>query len=196
MKDPGKIKANFVRSFARYKDVFPVREDEYCILGRSNVGKSSFINHLFSNRNLARVSKKPGKTSLANFYRLSNNTAWIDMPGYGYAKIEGKEKKRWSQLISDYCEMRESLKGVIWLLDIRHPGTPIDMQAREWLGGLDIKVLPVLTKTDKLSRNNVAINTEKYTKLFGFLAGPVQYSICKENSRGRFWKAYTSWKKQ
>ncbi|MBD3346546.1 MAG: YihA family ribosome biogenesis GTP-binding protein [Chitinivibrionales bacterium] len=196
MTNYDKINAEFVRSFAHYKDIFPAREDEYCLLGRSNVGKSSFLNHVFNRKHLAKVSKTPGKTSLANYFRLSNNIIWVDLPGYGYAKVNGKEKQRWSRLISDYCEKRKGLQGVIWLLDIRHPGTKIDKEAWMWLRTLDIPVLPVLTKCDKLSKNNAASNGKKYREIFHFTFEPVMYSIVDSGSRERFWKAFYSWRER
>ncbi|MDO5577593.1 MAG: ribosome biogenesis GTP-binding protein YihA/YsxC [Fibrobacter sp.] len=128
---------SFMISAANYTDIKPSNDEEYAILGRSNVGKSSFINHVLENRNLARISKKPGKTSLANFYRVDQQMVWVDLPGYGYAKVSGGERIRWSKLIASYCEKRKNLCGIIWLIDIRHIGAKADIEAYEWLKSLD-----------------------------------------------------------
>ena len=188
-----RLSAEFLSSAAHYKDIPKSSTMEFCVLGRSNVGKSSFINHVFGNNGLARVSKTPGKTTLANFYKVSDGSIWADMPGYGYAERAKSEQTRWSQLIADYCENRENLKGVIWLCDLRHPGLSIDKEAFSWLASLSLPVLTVLTKADKLPRREQHENIQRYRQEFGFDNDPVPYSIVGDGARELFCKRYFSW---
>ncbi|MFP4163225.1 MAG: ribosome biogenesis GTP-binding protein YihA/YsxC [Chitinispirillaceae bacterium] len=186
--------AVFVSSAAHFSDLPKPSGEEYAIVGRSNVGKSTFINHVLASGNIAKTSKKPGKTTLANLYRLEEGLFWVDLPGYGYAKASNKEKDRWGRLIADYCEKRENLSGVIWLLDIRHPGISADLQAAVWLTELDLPLLPILTKGDKLSRNMRQKNVAAYRRRFGFLEEPIIYSAFEHASREKFWKRFHSWR--
>ncbi len=186
-------KAHFLLSAGVYKELPKPVGVEYCIMGRSNVGKSSFINHVLNNNSLARVSKKPGKTNLANYFQISDDLFWVDLPGYGYAKASHSEKKRWSKLIGEYCEKRENLNGVIWLVDIRHIGMGIDIDAFNWFRRLGLKVFCVITKSDKLTQSKCADQMKKVKKYFQFNYTPVVYSIKKFSSRTVFWKAFVKW---
>jgi GTP-binding protein len=186
--------AVFISSSAFYKELPEPQGEEYAVLGRSNVGKSSFINHVLANSNLARVSKTPGKTSLANLYKLDESMFWVDLPGYGYAKVAGDEKKRWSKLIADYCENRPNLMGLLWLIDIRHIGVKADMEAFPWLSDLGKPLFPVLTKGDKLTTNEKKKQLKAAIETFGFESEPVIYSVNDHMSRERFWDKFTQWR--
>jgi len=189
-----KYSVQFIQSAAHYKELPAPAGAEYAVLGRSNVGKSTFINHALASGALARVSKRPGKTTLANLYKLDSGLYWVDLPGYGYAKASGDEKDRWSRLIADYCGKRENLAGIIWLLDIRHPGVAADMEAKAWLDSIGKPVLPVLTKGDKLSRPMQKKQSNEYCKVFGFTEVPVIYSSLEHESRARFWGRFNGWR--
>jgi len=189
-----KFSVQFVQSAAHFRELPAPAGEEYAILGRSNVGKSTFINHALASGALARVSKRPGKTTLANLYRLVDGLFWVDLPGYGYAKASGAEKDRWSKLIYDYCSKRGCLAGIIWLLDIRHPGVDADMEAYTWLGELGRPVLPVLTKGDKLSRSAQMKHSQEYCKIFGFTESPIVYSSLEHGARQRFWDGFDGWR--
>jgi GTP-binding protein len=167
--------------------------NEYCLLGRSNVGKSSFINHVLNNRSLARVSKTPGKTGLANFYQVSDTIIWVDLPGYGYARKSREEKARWSRLIGDYCRYRATLTGVLWLLDIRHCPTAADNEAYDWLCRLRHPVLPVVTKADKLPRAKRRKQIQDFMRYYRLELPPVHYSIHDNDARERFWDVFSEW---
>jgi GTP-binding protein len=182
--------AFFMQSAARFGDFPAPAHDEFCLLGRSNVGKSSFVNHVLENRSLARVSKTPGKTSLANLYTVNDRWIWVDLPGYGYAKTSRGEKLRWSRLIADYCGKRKVLRGAIWLLDIRHPRAGADIEAAEWLARLALPVMPVLTKGDKLRRGERRSRQREFMTRYGFERDPVVYSIHEHAARERFWASY------
>jgi len=184
----------FLSSAAFFRELPDTQSGEYAILGRSNVGKSSFINHVLERQGLARTSRTPGKTALANFFRIDEQMVWVDLPGYGYAKTSGSEKERWSQLIKDYCEKRDNLRGIIWLIDIRHPGVKADLEAREWLATLKAPLFPVLTKLDKVKKLEAKVNTAKAITTLQIPFEPVTYSIVQHASRDRFWERFDAWR--
>jgi len=190
-----KYSVEFIKSAAEFKDIPKLNGEEYAVLGRSNVGKSTFFNHVLASGALARVSKRPGKTTLANFYKLSEKLFWVDLPGYGYAKACSSEKERWGKLIYDYCTKRDNLTGIIWLLDVRHPGVNADMEAFHWLNELNLPVLPILTKGDKLSRPMQKKHSSQFCRIFGFHNDPVIYSSLEHASRERFWTGFEAWRK-
>jgi GTP-binding protein len=187
------MNARFMYSAAHYKQVLAAQGDEFCLMGRSNVGKSSFINHVFGNRDLARVSKKPGKTTLANFFEIGDGTVWVDLPGYGFAAAPKGEKVRWDLLIEEYCEKRGNLKGCIWLLDIRHPGLAVDLVAQRWFLSRRIPMFPVLTKCDKVTRQEGAAKLRDFMESFGFSGEPIMYSITRQACREEFWRRFQKW---
>jgi GTP-binding protein len=125
---------------------------EVAFAGRSNAGKSSALNAITGRRDLARTSKTPGRTQLINFFELATGHRLADLPGYGYAKVPEEMKRHWRQLMSRYVEMRQSLVGLLLIMDARHPLTEFDWQMLEWTraNGLDSHLL--LTKADKLNR--------------------------------------------
>jgi GTP-binding protein len=125
---------------------------EIAFVGRSNAGKSSAINTLAGRRRLAFVSKTPGRTQLINFFSLRGNAFLVDLPGYGYAGVPGAVRAHWDELVGGYVRERASLAGVVVVMDVRHPLTPLDVRLIEWLrdAGRDVHVL--LTKADKLSK--------------------------------------------
>lgn len=186
-------RAAYTGSFGSYQDLPAVKGLEFCVLGRSNVGKSSFINRVFGDNALAKVSKKPGKTVCANIYQLDNGMRFVDLPGYGYAKTAVTESMRIVRLIREYCEQRTGLTGVIWLLDIRHVGTDADNDAFNWLRALNRPILPVLTKADKLGRSEQNRQCGEFSRHFTFAVPPLPFSAERGESRERFWTAFKSW---
>lgn len=129
---------------------------EIAFVGRSNVGKSSLINALMNRKSLARVSGQPGKTRTINFYNIENALYFVDLPGYGYAKAPKNEKEKWGKMIEGYLQNREQLRGIVMLLDIRHPPSALDLQMYEWLAYYGFPMVCALTKLDKLKRSQVA----------------------------------------
>lgn len=125
---------------------------EVALAGRSNVGKSSFINTLIQRKNLARTSSKPGKTQTLNFYLIENSFYFVDVPGYGYAKVSKAERAKWGKMIEEYFTDRKNLKGVISLVDFRHAPTVDDQQMYEFLKYYQLPVIVVATKVDKIPR--------------------------------------------
>ena len=125
---------------------------EIALAGRSNVGKSSFINTLINRKNLARTSSKPGKTQTLNFYLIENTLHFVDVPGYGYAKVSKTERAKWGKMIETYLEQREQLRAVVSLVDLRHAPSQEDVQMYEFLKYYEIPVIVVATKADKIPR--------------------------------------------
>lgn len=125
---------------------------EVALAGRSNVGKSSFINTLLNRKNLARTSGKPGKTQLLNFFNIDDKIRLVDVPGYGYARVSKKEREKWGRMIEEYLTSRENLKAVVSLVDFRHEPSADDVQMYEFLKYYEIPVILVATKADKIPR--------------------------------------------
>lgn len=134
---------------------------EFALLGRSNVGKSSFINRLANNGKLAKTSNKPGKTRLINFFNFNDMFILADMPGYGYANVKKSMKDQWEKELTNYLEKRKSLTACIQFIDARHPIQANDKQMREWLDYKKIPVITILTKVDYLSRGKIASSVMK-----------------------------------
>lgn len=126
---------------------------EIALAGRSNVGKSSLINTLINRRNLARTSSQPGKTQTLNFYNIESLLYFVDVPGYGYARVSQKEREKWGQMLETYFANRKQLRGVISLVDARHEPTQLDKQMIEFLHYYDLPILVVGTKIDKIPKN-------------------------------------------
>lgn len=144
-------KAKFLASYGLLKQIPPSEKPEIAFAGRSNVGKSSLINKLFNRKSLARVSAVPGKTATINFYDLPE-AHFVDLPGYGYARVSKSEKIRWSELIEGYfSDESRRLVLVVSLIDMRHPPTQLDISMIDYLIDSQIPFVVALTKSDKLS---------------------------------------------
>ena len=129
---------------------------EVAFAGRSNAGKSSALNTLTNQRSLARTSKTPGRTQLINIFEIAENKRLVDLPGYGFAKMPMEMKNKWQKALGEYLEKRECLKGLVILMDIRHPLKDLDMDLIQWAADGDLPVLALLTKSDKLSQGKVS----------------------------------------
>jgi GTP-binding protein len=125
---------------------------EVALAGRSNVGKSSFINTMINRRNLARTSQNPGKTQTLNFYIINEIMFFVDVPGYGFAKVSKTERVAWGKMIETYISNRETLKAVIQIIDIRHDPTKDDVLMYEWLKHYGVPVIIIATKADKIPK--------------------------------------------
>lgn len=145
--------AQFLLSVANLSQLPPDQGVEVAIVGRSNAGKSSVLNQLTQNKNLARVSKTPGRTQLINLFALDAANRLADLPGYGYAKVPPSVKKRWQQLLDDYLRSRACLRGLILVMDIRHPLKEFDQQMLAWCAQCDVAVHILLNKSDKLTQS-------------------------------------------
>ena len=125
---------------------------EFLLVGRSNVGKSSFINSIIERRNYARTSSKPGKTQTLNFYNVNNDFYLVDVPGYGYASVSKERQQKFGMMIEEYLTNRENLKEVFLLIDFRHKPTNDDLLMYNFLKYYDLNVTIILTKVDKIGR--------------------------------------------
>ena len=135
---------------------------EYAFIGRSNVGKSSLINMLCNRNNLAKISGTPGKTQLINHFLINENWYLVDLPGYGYAKVSKKERKKWQGFTFQYLKNRKNLMGVFVLVDSRIPAQRIDLEFMEWLGNKQIPFAIVFTKTDKKESKDIQQQVNLY----------------------------------
>lgn len=144
----------FIISAVR-SDQYPKhRLQEVALVGRSNVGKSSLINRLIHRKGLAKTSSQPGRTQTINFYKMDNHFYFVDLPGYGFAKVPLKVKEQWGQMIEEYLVERPNLSAVIMLVDARHKPSPDDQMMYNWLQEMEMTTLLVVTKVDKIKRSH------------------------------------------
>ncbi|PLS16890.1 YihA family ribosome biogenesis GTP-binding protein [Bacillus sp. M6-12] len=134
---------------AQYPDV---NLPEFALAGRSNVGKSSFINKMINRKNLARKSSKPGKTQTLNFYIINDMFHFVDVPGYGYAKVSKSEREAWGRMIETYFTSREQLTAALLIVDLRHPPSRDDVMMYDFLKHHDLPVIVIATKADKIPK--------------------------------------------
>ena len=144
--------AEFVTSAVKPSQYPPAVLPEIAFAGRSNVGKSSLINTLVNRKRLVKTSSTPGRTQLINFFNINEKFSFVDIPGYGYAKVPASVKKKWGPMIETYITTRKTLKGVVLIMDLRRTPGPEEMNMLDWLNHYDIPSVPVLTKSDKLSK--------------------------------------------
>ena len=137
---------------------------EIAFIGRSNVGKSSLINMLFNNKNLAKISKKPGKTKLINHFMINDTILLADLPGYGYAKLSKVETKKINEIIQDYIENRKNLTKLFLLIDIRHEPIKTDLLFIDYLDNLKRSFHIIFTKSDKLKKDELSKKSKNYIK--------------------------------
>ena len=155
----------FIKSSSTYDQCPEAKMPEYAFIGRSNVGKSSLINTLLNNKNLAKISSKPGKTQLINHFIINNKWYIADLPGFGYAKVSKRKRIEFEKMIKDYLINRKNLMCVLFLLDSRQEPQNIDQEKMIWLAENYIPFIMIFTKTDKFSKNVIKKNIEKYKNI-------------------------------
>jgi len=190
-----KIKQAELKAAAYSSQDFPDWDlPEVSFLGRSNVGKSSLINNLMGRKNLARTSSTPGKTRGLYFYLLNGNFCFVDLPGYGYARISKTERERWAPIIEDYLEGRGNLYGCVHLIDCRHEPTEYDLLMAEWLRMHSIARVTVATKADKLSRGALLRQLAVIKNKLGLFEEEalLPFSARTGSGREQLWQAITS----
>ena len=163
MKNPFK-NTTFLFGITKYKNLPEDTGIEILLSGRSNAGKSSALNALTDNKKLARISKTPGRTTEINFFKVEESFKLLDLPGYGFAKSGHSRKKDWGPLLEEYFENRKALKAVLIFMDIRHPLKKIDLQMIELCESFDVVYIPVLTKSDKVSKNILMKTMQQVSK--------------------------------
>lgn len=177
-------KAEFVSSFVDIKSLPTDNLPEIALVGRSNVGKSSLINKVLNRKSLAKSSSTPGKTRTLNYYLINDEFYIVDLPGYGFARVSKTERDKWGKLIEKYLKSREQLRGVIQLLDIRHPPTENDIMMKQYLEHYEIPILLIATKTDKVSRNEKNKNLAVIRKAFDLEDGQTPITFSAANGEG------------
>lgn len=157
------LPAQFIKSAAEYEQCPPLGKPEFAFVGRSNVGKSSLINSIVGGRDpVAKVSSKPGKTRLINFFEIGRRWNLVDLPGYGFAKVSRSAKDIFQAIVSDYLLQRESLACVFQLVDSRIPPQEIDLAFSKWLMESELPFVLVYTKADKRKKGGIEKNIESY----------------------------------
>jgi GTP-binding protein len=163
---------------------------EIALAGRSNVGKSSLINTLINRKNLARTSSQPGKTQTINFYNINDEFRFVDLPGYGYAKVSLKEREKWAKMIESYLVNRKRLIEVILLLDIRHPPGEHDRLMYDWIKSFGYNGIIIATKADKISKGKWAKHISIIQKELGVENKDliIPFSALKKQNVDKVWK--------
>ena len=163
---------------------------EVAFAGRSNVGKSSLINKILNRKKLVRTSKTPGRTQLLNFFEINELWRFVDLPGYGYAKVPAEVQKRWRPMVESYLTTRVNLRGMVWLLDIRREVSKEDLTLWDWLQAKQVTVIIVITKADKLSKNKRNKQAASIAKSLGRNAQElIQFSATSGEGKDEIWQA-------
>lgn len=166
------LNADFIISAEKLSQCPNFNLPEFPLLGRSNVGKSSFINSLANNKKLAKTSNTPGKTRLINFFNFSEQFIVADLPGYGYAKISKEVQNRWQKNLEEYLLNRNQISTLIQLIDSRHDVQKNDIQMREWVNAHNLPIITIATKIDYVPRGKVLNVVNSIKKVFGGVVLP------------------------
>ncbi len=162
------INAKFIKSASKKAEFIQDELPQISIVGRSNVGKSSLINLLTNNSKMAKTSSTPGRTRLVNYFNINNQFYLVDLPGYGFAKASKNTTSAWDSIMNDYFVNNPQLKLTFLLLDCRLMPTQLDLQMLDYLAGLEIPVVIILTKADKISRSELNLAIDKISKQLRF----------------------------
>ena len=161
------LNANFIISAEKLSQCPDFTLPEFPLLGRSNVGKSSFINALANNKKIAKTSNTPGKTRLINFFNFSDEFMVADLPGYGYAKVSKEAQAKWQKYLEEYLLERKQIKSLIQFIDARHDIQKNDKQMREWIEAYNLPIFTIVTKIDYIPRSKVQKVLSDIKKVFG-----------------------------
>ncbi|HEX4450571.1 MAG TPA: ribosome biogenesis GTP-binding protein YihA/YsxC [Kofleriaceae bacterium] len=184
-----KVSAHFVTSAAKPSDFPPPGLPEIAVVGRSNVGKSSLINSLVGQTGLARTSRTPGRTRLANWFEVDGAFYLVDLPGYGYAAVDKSMREGWRPLIETYLEKRQVLRGVLLLVDVRRGPEDEELDFVPWLAAKKIPVVVALTKADKLPKNKRMLEIGNVKRALGVGRDPIAVSAQTGDGIDPLWRA-------
>jgi GTP-binding protein len=166
---------------------------EIAFAGRSNVGKSTLINSLLNRKKLVKTSSTPGKTQLINFFNINDKFHFVDLPGYGFAKVPENVRKQWQRLIEAYLQERETLRNVVLIVDSRHGPTAQDRQLKDWLDYYERPVLIVASKIDKLKRGQIQKHLKIIRQDLALDTTPLAHSSLEKGKREEIWKNLNPW---
>ncbi|MDR0958250.1 MAG: ribosome biogenesis GTP-binding protein YihA/YsxC [Clostridiales bacterium] len=161
---------------------------EIAFAGRSNVGKSTLLNAMINRKSLARTSQTPGKTRTINFYNVENILRFVDLPGYGYAKISREESAKWGKMIESYLLKRPVLKAIVMLIDIRHDVTENDKLMYDFLTYYNYQIIITATKADKVSKNEMSKNKNNISKQLKYTGEVIPFSGVSKIGREELWE--------
>jgi len=179
------VSAEFKSSASSFDDCPTGDLPEIAFVGRSNVGKSSLLNMLVNRKSLAKTSKSPGRTQLINFFLINKSFYFVDLPGYGFAKVPESVKKRWKNMIESYLKYRDQLCGIIMLVDVRHSPSELDQQMYDWLCYYNLPVAVAATKTDKLSKNQIIKQLTQIKKVLDLQTRHFLVPVSSKTKAGR-----------
>lgn len=189
-------RAQFLTSASKVSQLPEESQLEVAFAGRSNAGKSSAINTLCEQKALARTSKTPGRTQLINFFTLDESRCLVDLPGYGYAKVPEKMRREWQQLMESYLGQRPQLRGLVVIMDIRHPLKDYDLQMLEWCNYMHTPVHVLLTKSDKLKKGAASkqmLMVRKAIKEAGFNVSVQMFSALNKSGMQELQNVLDEW---
>ena len=185
--------AEFLLSASTTRQLPAATLPEIAFAGRSNVGKSTLINSLLNRKKLVKTSATPGKTQLINFFKINDQFYFVDLPGYGYAKVPDSVRRKWQNLVEAYLSERETLRNVVLIIDCRHNPTVQDRQLLEWLEYYQRPSLIVASKIDKLKRGQVQKHLQKIKHDLSIESIPLGHSSMQCGRREEIWKKLVPW---
>lgn len=183
--------SEFITGAVDKKQFPPDNMPEIAFVGRSNVGKSSLINSLLNRRGLARIGNTPGKTREINFFLVNNSFRFVDLPGFGYAKVSKKEMERWRRYIESYLLSKRKIAAIVHVVDARHPGLENDLLMADFLNNAELLSCIVANKVDKLKKKDLVKSVREITDIFG--KDPVLFSSLKKRGKDELWKVLERW---
>lgn len=187
------LSATFVQSAATPRQFPPPFLPEVAFAGKSNVGKSSLLNTLLGRKNLVKTSSTPGKTQMINFFDINGRFHLVDLPGYGYAEAPMAMRRNWEELMSAYLLDRETLGGVVLILDVRHALGELDLYMHDWLTEHKLPALYVANKADKLKRSQLEDRRRALQDALGLEAPPMAVSARTGQGKPELWQALNAW---
>jgi GTP-binding protein len=184
------MEVEFLKSAFREKDYPPTDKPEIAFAGKSNVGKSSLINVLVNRKGIARTSSRPGRTQAINFFSVEDRLVFVDLPGYGYARVSREVKNSWKVMVENYLRKRSNLKGVVLILDLRRDLSAEDTDLLHWLNHYGITILIVLTKKDKLSRSKASTRARELSNQLQEITPkrPILFSAKTKKGKEEIWE--------